>query len=131
MVLCEKAAPDKDGFLTLHRVFTAHSFSGETEAMPELPLRISAVISFEVTDRTETWDVRFTMVTPEDVEQDIGVGQFGLVGDQLMPLRIVAFNYTALLPGLFRFRAYHDDVVLADYPFTLTYHWAQETPGVQ
>jgi hypothetical protein len=132
MILCERAELDNDGFLNFHRVLTSPSVVSESDRMPELSVEVCAVVSFEMLDRAASWEISFRVQTPiDDEEYEVGRSQFGLVNGRPNLMGIATFPYTFFMPGLFRFKAYHGEDLLADYPLRVTYDQLQESVNVQ
>jgi len=131
LILCEDFSEDEEGRLHLHRVLGSHLVSSDSPEMPPLKLSIKAVASFYLTDKTVKFEIRLAMLMPDGQERTFGTGYFGTVDGVYMPLRIIVFNLTIDTPGVYWFRAYHAQDLIGEYPFTVTYHPAQEALGVQ
>ncbi|HEX8073071.1 MAG TPA: hypothetical protein VF546_24200 [Pyrinomonadaceae bacterium] len=101
ILVCESITQREDGRLDVEGVLSRLIYFDMRVKMPPFRLPLRILVCMYSDDETATHEIRYTLVTPDGHESDLGIGQVGYLDGQYRPIVESGLDLAVNAPGTY------------------------------
>jgi hypothetical protein len=121
ILVCERATEREDGRLDLEGVLNRLLYMDMPIKMPPMRLPLRVIVSMYSEDSSAAYDIRYTLVTPDGTESELGTGKIGNLGGQYHSIMESFMELAVNTVGTYWIKAYLGSRLWGQYPVVIAY----------